>query len=536
MYWILTASILFYIVLLGGLTALFSRKHSWIVSLMRIGVVAVSVVASVPLSKLVADLLGDYLYTFLEGSLNADMLNYMNDVPLAANSIRVIATLLVAPIIFTVLFVVIRLLLSVVIWILRLTVPALSNGETASAASISLGAVNGVLIALITLIPLCGYITLANTTMESLTHLSGSINTSQEQSVSADYELLASDSALGDTMDILEEVTGITGEIASDPMVSVMDFVGKPLFTWMTSGRIQGKNGQIPFSLTQDLPHLADSCGHLLTSVEALTDGEMTQQDKEEVSEALQDVLSSTWVAELAAESIGHIADVWIAGDDFLSIKAPDLGPMLQPLMDSALRVLSTENAETLRRDVDTVAGIVLDLSTMGFLDENPDYEKLMKDLGDTGLLTDLLKRLESNVHLAPLSTELRSLSVRVVSVVLGDKLKETDEYDPMIGQVADELNKVLDMPAEERKEIIKTSVQTAFVDYGVEVPEDLAVELSEQAIEELGTDGEITQDELKDYFINHMDEGLGLADDIIDDDFEIPDIGDDFEIPDIGE
>ena len=241
--------------------------------------------------------------------------------------------------------------------------------------------------------------------------------------------------------------------------------------------------------------------------------------------DGMDHLLQSEWLTALFADAIEAASNTWLEGESFLGMAPPELGDLLQPSFDVALTVLSTESVETLRSDVNTVLDIVTELMLEGLVTEDPDYEALMVQLGENGMINGVMAKLADNPHMAPLASEIQTLAVRVVSSVLGETLKHTDEYDPMIDQLAGELNNVVDMSKEEREAVIRDSVKTAFEEHGVSVPEDVALELSEKAIEELGKDGVIEGDELKDYFINHMGEAGDLAGDIFDENGDlIPD------------
>ena len=60
-------------------------------------------------------------------------------------------------------------------------------------------------------------------------------------------------------------------------------------------------------------------------------------------------------------------------------------------------------------------------------------------------------------------------------------------------------------MSEAERDEYVQEAIQTAFVDYGVDVPEDVAVTFSHKLIKDLGSDGEITETELNDYLDSYV-------------------------------
>lgn len=541
MYWLITLGLVLYVAVFGLLTALPARKRHWIMALVRTGVIAVSVIVSVPLSKVIAGKISDGIWGLVEPFLGADLQKFMGDVPLVDESVRLIVSLLIAPLVFIILFLLLRGILSIVVYIVERVVPPLrKRGLRNTAIAMPLGAVNGVLVAIITLIPLCGYASLAAGTANAFDAEPAVDDTPVQEEMAVempDYDAMVSDApASAESLSVSSELEGlnsvldVVGEVGSDPIIKALDTIGKPLFKWMTTGKLH--NGEVSFSLTEELPHLTESAGELVEVVEGLEDKDFSTEDKDELVQVIRTLLESDWVATITSESIGNIADTWLAGEAFMGISEPNVGSLLQPSLTVALKVLSTENAETLRRDMDTVMEVLTELMTAGFLTDSPDYEQLLSALGENGLLSELMATLNENAHMAPLASELKSLSVRVVSSVMGDTLKNSTEYDPLIDNVAQELNNVLDLPAEERKEVVQETVKQAFAEYDIAVPEDVAIELSEQAITELGDDGEIGSDELKSYLVDHIDEGVDIADDAINEDFFednsdlVPDVG----------
>ncbi len=529
MYWLITLGLVLYVAIIGLLTALPARKRHWIMAVVRTGIIAISAIVSVPLSKFISSKISNAIWGLVEPRLGDDLQKFMGDVPLVDESVRLIASLLIAPLIFIVLFLLFRGILGIVAIIVERVVPPLrKRGLRNTAVAMPIGAVNGILVAIITLVPLCGYVSLAAGMANAFDSKPTADNEAAQEEIVGempDYDALmspthASTEVLADSseLDGLNEVLDIVGEVGSDPVIKAMDAIGKPLFKWMTSGKLD--NGKIPFSLTTDLPHLTKSAGELVDLMENQKDKDFSTEDKDALIHAMHTLLESDWVASVMAESISNITDTWLEGEAFMGIAPPNVGSLLQPSLDIALKVLSTEDADTLRRDMDTIMEVLTELMTAGFLTDTPDYEQLMTALGENGLLGELMTTLGENAHMAPLASELKSLSVRLVSSVMGDTLKNSTEYDPLIEEVAQELTGILDLPEEERKKVIQQSVKQAFADYDIAVPEDVVLELSEQAITELGGDGEIGSEELKNFLIDHIDEGADITDDVIGDDF----------------
>ena len=64
----------------------------------------------------------------------------------------------------------------------------------------------------------------------------------------------------------------------------------------------------------------------------------------------------------------------------------------------------------------------------------------------------------------------------------------------------------------------MRQAVQESFETYDIDVPDDVAVVLSEQAIQSLGEDGEITGAEIREYLLEHVEDAGDVLEDVIED------------------
>lgn len=517
---ILSAIMVVYILLLGFLTALFARKHHWVIALIRTGVIIVSVVISVPISQAIAGALGGLISPLFEGILGGvlgDFGDLMTHIPVLEQSLHLAMSLMIVPVIFGVVFLVLRAILSLVVRIVSKFVPFFKKkGLKNTAIAIPVGALNGVLIAMVTLVPLCGYFMMVSS-FTSMMGLSAEEQAPTQEVVAymPSYEVLEQTQEAQTEGEELVDGMASLNNMANSPLIKVVNTLGMPLFDWMTTGTVEGGAGDVSFSLRKDIPHLTNSLGELSDAMTLIQDQNVTDEDKQALTDAVDNMLSSDWVAEVMAQAISHMATQWKNGESFMGQEAPDMGEMMKPIMDKTWEILSTENGANLRQDLGTVTNVLADLMSLGFLGDGADKEQLMSQLGKDSALSHMLQELGDNPHMAVLADEIRALGVRLASSVMGDALLNSDQYDGMMENIATSLNDVLDVPAEERKAVVQTAVKDAFAEHEIDIPEDVAVEMSEKAIADLGEDGEITGDELKNYFVEHMDEGMGAIGDI---------------------
>ena len=113
---------------------------------------------------------------------------------------------------------------------------------------------------------------------------------------------------------------------------------------------------------------------------------------------------------------------------------------------------------------------------------------------------------LEGNRHLSPLAAEIDAVTGRVVSSVLGAELRDNERYAPVVSSVAGRLNEALTMNEADRQLAVQSAVKDAFETEGIVVPEDVAMDMAEGILSDCGTDGEITDDEVREHMANRIE------------------------------
>ncbi len=508
LFLILSLVALVYVLVWGVIYLLGARKRSWIMAVVRLGITVVSVIVSIPLSKLLASLLSDLGYELLVSEMGGGLADLFERVPVGAEGMRVIAALLAAPILFVIVFLVIRFVIAMVMWIVERFVPVLKE-RSALYLTMPLGALNGILIAVVTLIPLCGFMAFGSELLDTLdeTH---TLETETVQEI-LPIEIDA------------EDVEALADGLGSHPLVTVVHgTVGGPVFNALTTAKLDatathGKT--VELCLETELCGLATVAGHAMQAVDSFGGEDYTAEDKEILFEMADSMFESEWVSMLVTDALVAMSESWLNNETFMDMKRPALDASLNPTVNRVLEVLSSETVETLEEDIHIILDVVGDLMVNDILVDAEDYTTLVQRMGKDSLLTALLGKLDANPRLHTLSVELKNLSIRLVTNMLGADLLESGQYDGMMENVATSLTDALDLPAEERDAVIIESIRENFSEEGYDVPDDVALEMSNKMIDELGEDGEITADELKEYMLTHADEGFDIVgDDVLDD------------------
>lgn len=494
-----------------------AKKKSWIMASVRVGVTVLSAILAIFVCKLLAGLITDKIYGLVLPLLGDTVGGFMTAVPISAEGLRTIVSLMIAPLLYLLVFVLIRLLLMIAVWIVEKCVSALENFKDIR-ISMPVGGLNGLLIAMVTLVPLCGFLSfgghLLNTVVES-----DMCETALVQEMIME-PLNMEEEAIADLAHTLESNAAV---------VVVHKTIGKPIFHALTTSKLDADttHGQkVKINLDSEFCGLIKTAGYALEAMDSFGKDDYTEEDKEILFATADSFFESDWIRMVAADTLATMSSHWLEGEEFMGIARPSMDATLDPTFKCILTILSTENGETLEEDIHVLLDVIGDFLVYDLLAEDADYGELVKKLGSSGILTDLMAKLQANERLAVLAGELKSLSIRLVTNMLGVEQLKEGQYAEMMGDVAGTLTDTLDMSKEERDALVVESVQDAFANEGYEVPAEVVVELTDKIVADLGSDGQITGDELTDYLVNHSDELAdvlpdGLPEDLPD---EIPD------------
>ena len=508
--WIITVVFLAVILIAAGIVGLCRRRHKLIPALVLLGVTLLSVLIAALVSRGFVNMCGSLLQRLLTPILNEEIQGWLEHLPTGAAGIGAALGLLAAPLVFVILFILICLILRIVAGIvLRIF---FKKDKQFRLPGFLIGLGNGVVIGLVLLVPLTCLLT-------SVGGIAGTFF-----GTGADRSSLIQD-ALDETTTV--RIRNTVDEVNDNFMLKAVNtLAGKPVMSMIGSPKIEvgGEGGTrtVAFNLNDLLGGFAETAGYALLAADDVgtyqDTHEMTDGIKASIDRAFDSAIQSEWLTQTLAEGVSSISKSWRSGEDFYSLACPETADFLQPSVNKLLDILSTETGDRLVGDLSTVKQILYMLCDNHLIMDDHTVNEVMAKLYNDGLLDSILGLIEQNEHLKPLAGEYKELGFRVLSHVLEKDALESGTYDEAFDEIVPALNDVLDKTPEEREVIIRDAVQTAFVDYDIEVPDELAVSVAEELIATAGADGEITRDEILDFLVSHYDITAELAEDYIPD------------------
>lgn len=476
---------------------LLAGRRSWIMSIVRVGMTVVAAVLALPVAKAVAGAFTGSVYDAIVPAVGDGMGDFLGAAPEGLDGLRVIISMLISLLLYIVVFLILRLLFAIVGVILCRFMPVL-KAKTRRGVSMPLGALNGLLIVAVVLAPLCGFLAMSGNVL-------GDMVTAAEkcESEAADVllEQLGTDS---------HNARQLAREMDQHPVVSLVSgTVGRPIFSVLTDGELElsGGSGEvIEMDMEQDLSAMLCTLIHFTDANEALGEDDFNAEDKSRLYSLSDSISRSRWVTVVATDALAALADNWQQGAAFGGMGRPSMDKATEPAFDSLMGVLSEQTPDTLHEDLHTLFDVTGDLIISGLVSGSDDSQQLIRNASDNEFFGSVADKLDANDRFDPVAVEVRRMSVRLVSGMLGSESLRSGEHDALMLDVSKDLTDVISLSVEERHEVLPPILEETFARHGHEMPQNVAIEVADQMIVDLGEDGEITDAELTEYLIENAD------------------------------
>lgn len=265
-----------------------------------------------------------------------------------------------------------------------------------------------------------------------------------------------------------------------------------------------------PLSLRREVEACMEVCYDFSRVFKVVTKLDQATDEQKKIIRGLGNRISdSEFTRLLAADFLNSAANAWLEGEAFLKIQRPDLGEILNPLMDKALLVCAEATPECVGRDITTVLNIYL-IAVESGLTGNPDREDLMATLDDGGVLDLIYAELLKNPCMAHLAAELSNTALRIMAEAIDWADFSSDVYKDLMGNLSEAMNLVNGMEgatfAEQVDSMTRYTMHYA-EQYGVELPESMAKMAATAMVEQLAGNGNLTADHLEEFFNHYLNQ-----------------------------
>ena len=389
----------------------------------------------------------------------AEILEYLKISPVLTETVIQVSGALAAPILcftlFTILCVVFWILCLVALLVRRIVIWVRKGKKWKPMRGWSalLGLAQGLVVATILLIPISGYLNLAEPALDTM---------------------IQQDMLDGDDI-VVRTVQDVVTDVNDSFTMKAYRVLGGGL---MTDSLMSVKVGDEKVSLqdeTKTLVKLADGVILLSSTETAAYDAEEAN-----VIRALGDAfVESKLLTPIMGDVLYGATDAWMKGEDFHGVSKPTAGEEMGMIVDPSLDVLveilheDAQTADSLRGDVLTMAELGAILVENGVLGQLGDTDGLMNALNNEPMVTDMVTTLSENQSMKRLIPEVTNLGIRALGYYLDIPQDTQQVYEDFLVEVADSLN-TSDLSDPEQIKELSNKVSDAFDSVGVYVNEEI--------------------------------------------------------------
>ena len=390
-------------------------------------------------------------------------------------SVSYYISMIVAPFVFVVLYAVISIIVSIIVGIIVRIIPPHKKPNVVlhRLGGLGVGAVCGLLVSLLLLMPVSGVLGIV-------------INNSD--SISAD--------AAGD------EVSELLDGVSDDKIIAVYAASGEWLFDRFASADYNGEK-----------VYLKDEVEVILSVLDNATEvsGEVSKFDEKQIN-ALNNIIDSLDRSPLLKNTLAGVlsqmASNWVADKPFVGIERMDAGDLLNPLLDSIFRVLASSTKDTITEDMTTLVDIIDVMVEYKILENLDDFEKILDTLSDIpeeegseSAIEALLNVANANPRMSGLADEITLLSMRALASTLGIPVDPDERYNMLMDEIADILNQSHAVSSD-RTEYVTAQVTEALDSYGIKVDGSAARYIALSLINDFGSSYNVSGDAIKEFFM----------------------------------
>ena len=460
-------------------------------SLLRLATAVLAVVAAYFLSRAIAASIGSEIALWLKATFggNPNFAPMFSGEAGADKAVGTLAQMLVAPLLFLLLYWVLKAVLLLLYWLLSaVTRPA--TVDSASSRFIALPI--GILIAFIGIFafvsPVMGYLDVASATIAEVD--------------------------AGESIEEVEELSAYNADLVAPalqtPVISSLyGTLGEKLFEGLTQGEWDGEKLHLKTELTM-LGKVAGNA-QLLGATPAEQYGEV---ECAAVDALAQNISDSHMLSVLCAGVLNTASNHWLSGESFLGIQPPDLGANGNLLLNAFLQVFSTSSRENLGEDLDFFADVFAlavrydVLANIGNADENA----LADLIANSGFLADTQVLLQTHPRMDPVGKAMIDVGMRCALSAMG----LPEDLGQSCGEILTDMTTVLkETPVKEDgsidDEALASSLTEVFAEHEIPIGE-AAVSLVAQGIADHFTSEELQSLSIEDA-VDKLIERFGSVD-----------------------
>ena len=402
-----------------------------------------------PIAGSVAEYVEPVVLEALASNPNAS--EFLAENSIVLESVVVLARMLVTPLIFLLCYVVLKPVTWVLYLILRVIFRVKKGGipPLRWAGGAAMGLAAGLIGVLVFITPVLGYTTLVSRTVEEAESFSGAAESLSLNEYNEQYIKPASE-------------TPVAKQLYSG--------IGSKMFGTLTTVNWDGQDAELE---TEWFAVIG-----VVDNASALGKRPVAEYGAEEstaVHGMAAGIEESRLLSGIGGGAVNGIANSWLEGKDFMGVAKPTMGDeSVDVVFNGLLTVLATTDPELIGQDLEMFADLFdlfIKYELFSKIDASGSTDALVTHLATSGFLEEARAMLTANPRLAPVTTAISDVGMRMLVRHLGDPAKYLEEHGALMNSMSGVLKDAVKEDGSMDMTALTQNLETVFAANSVEVP-----------------------------------------------------------------
>ena len=409
----------------------------------RLCTLLVTALVAFLLAKPVVAIAGDTLLAAYESELAQIpvLSQYIESNPDFYDTVSGLAQMLLAPIVFVVLYAVLK----IISWIVFKIICAVLGKKKKKSGCLGrlLGALVGALCGLVGVVvmitPICGYTRLAGT------------------AVSAVME----PSELGEVQEVL--AIGYEGFGST-----LYDLVGEKLFRGLTTARFDGDK----VCLVDEAEALCDMVG-AFSDLSKVPVERYSVEQMAAIKKAAAGFKNSYFLSHMGSALLSDVSNAWLSNEAYMGVDRPSLGENVDGMLNGFLTVFSTSTPENIGSDMECFASIfslLIEHDLFSLLGGDADIQNFVVKLMGGSIIESFYDVLNAHPRMKPVKMAISDTGMRVLMQNIGLPEDIGTEYGDMLQDISSVIQDLTDDEGNIDTDALQSQLGDVLVDYDIKL------------------------------------------------------------------
>ena len=440
-----------------------------------------AVFSSIIISYFVSDFFAIFAYNFKSREIELSGLS--EKIPNIKEIFIAYADAIIAPIIFIMVFFIMRGLIAIVMAIVNKAMAKKIDSykyesedapyyrKKPNLTNALLGGLCGFMVVVICISPIMGTLKMVN---------------------KAFNDINANSANLG--MKIKGSVTQYTNKYSNDLVGNVFYYCGGNLVYKSTATSTLNDNY---FGFEREVDGTLSTMGDIMKVSSTLSNiGNASEGDKAKLKNLGANINKAETLKRIAADIVPKLAENWSKNEPYEGVEKPKVSKAASTFFNQMLHVCKKSTPDTVGEDLSTLLNVYLIAYENDIL-MSENYKDMLEKSKRTGALDLIKKELEKNPRMAAISLEIDNMTMTSLATAIQNF--NIGSYDVLMGEMSVVLNTAMNLEGEERLNYIRRYAKGYIRDYGIDIGDDVVNEVTERLVDEVinTNNGNITKEDV---------------------------------------